>query len=257
MSNKRKASFDWVSYWTLAEINEWMDLLATQRPGDVSVFTVGTSYENREIRGLKINLGGESGKTSIFFESMIHSYEWIAPATTTWIINELLTSTDPLVSSLANRYEWYFVPVLNVDGYAFTWSTDRMWRKSRRPTKNILCPGADLNRNWDVFFGTSSPTNPCATRYGGDFVFSEPETKQLSEFLKTIPRVVGYFSIHALGQYLMFPYAFNDERIATYDILHSIGLKGSAALTAKHGKTYEFGALNEFFGKFINQQQHS
>lgn len=228
-----------------------MASLVTSYPGVVSTFSVGLSYEGRDIRGVKLNFDAGTEKKSIFFESMIHAYEWITPATTTWIINELLTSDEPDIRLLAERYEWYFVPVLNVDGYAYTWSTDRMWRKSRRPTKNVLCTGADLNRNWDVVFGSSSPTNPCHSRYGGDFVFSEPEAEHLSNFLKTVPRLVGYFAIHALGQFVMFPYAYTKERIETYDILHEIGLKGAEALTAKHGYVYEFGALNEFFGKYF------
>lgn len=227
-----------------------MDSVVALFPETVSPFVVGKSYEGRVIRGVKVNTGGLA-KKSIFFESMIHSYEWIAPATTTWILNELLTSSDVEIQKLADRYEWYFVPVFNVDGYAYTWSTDRMWRKSRKPTKSLLCKGADLNRNWDVNFGDSSPNNPCHSRYGGDSVFSEPENKQLSEFLRNIPRLVGYFSVHALGQYVMFPYGFTKENIETYDTLYEIGLKGAQALTAKHGKVYEFGALNKFFGNFL------
>lgn len=140
------------------------------------------------------------------------------------------------------------MPVVNVDGYSYTWTHDRMWRKSRRPTPNLLCTGADLNRNWDVFFGTASPTNPCSTRYAGDSVFSESETRALSEFLSDIPNLVGYFSIHALGQYLMFPYAYTKEKIDTYDTLYEIGSNGAQMLTIIHGAVYQFGALNEFFG---------
>lgn len=248
VSQRRKTVSDWERYWTLEEINDWMDLLVVENPGVVSSFSIGTSYEGRTIRGVKVNVGG-TDKKSIFFESMIHSYEWIAPATTLWILNELLTSEDENIRQLTERYEWYFLPVFNVDGYEFTWTTDRMWRKSRKPTKSLLCNGADLNRNWDVEFGESSQQNPCHSRYPGDFVFSEPETKNLSVFLLTIPRIVGYFSIHALGQYLMFPYGYTKDKIETYDILYEIGLKGSEALTAKHGKVYQFGALNDFFGK--------
>lgn len=43
-------------------------------------------------------------------------------ATATYLINELLTSTDPEVRQLAENYDWVFVPVINVDGYAYTHS---------------------------------------------------------------------------------------------------------------------------------------
>lgn len=79
---------------------------AVEYPDAVELFSVGTSYENRETRGFKINVGKGTGKKAIFFESNIHANEHITSATATWIINELLTSVDPSVIELAERYEW-------------------------------------------------------------------------------------------------------------------------------------------------------
>lgn len=61
----------------------------------------------------------------IFIESTIHAREWITVATATFILNELLTSTDPEIKDLANNYDWVFVPVVNVDGYAYSHSSVR------------------------------------------------------------------------------------------------------------------------------------
>ena len=44
-------------------------------------------------------------------------------------------------------------PVINPDGYEFTFFGDRLWRKTRTPTSDPDCPGIDANRNWDVMFG--------------------------------------------------------------------------------------------------------
>lgn len=49
----------------------------------------------------------------IIIEANIHAREWISHATTTWIINELLTSTDPVVQDMANSINWVFVPMMN------------------------------------------------------------------------------------------------------------------------------------------------
>ena len=41
-------------------------------------------------------------------------------------------------------------PVFNPDGYEFTFTGGRLWRKTRTPTTKPECPGIDANRNWDT-----------------------------------------------------------------------------------------------------------
>lgn len=53
-------------------------------------------------------------------ESTIHAREWIAAATATYLLNELLTSTDTTIQDLARNFNWIIIPVLNVDGYVYS-----------------------------------------------------------------------------------------------------------------------------------------
>ena len=55
----------------------------------------------------------------------MHAREWIGVATSTFILNELLTSTDPNVMEIAANYNWYVFPVTNPDGYQYTHTTVR------------------------------------------------------------------------------------------------------------------------------------
>jgi murein tripeptide amidase MpaA len=79
----------------------------------------------------------------------MHAREWISIASVSWMVNQLLTSSDPEIRDIAENFDWYIIPIANPDGYAFTWSNDRMWRKTRS-TQGItgLCFGTDPNRNW-------------------------------------------------------------------------------------------------------------
>ena len=43
-------------------------------------------------------------------------------------LTENITGQQELVDQL----DWYIVPCVNPDGYAYTWSEDRLWRKTRR-----------------------------------------------------------------------------------------------------------------------------
>jgi murein tripeptide amidase MpaA len=110
----RRKAFDWSSFWRLSEIHSWLDELVASRPADISTFSAGTSYEGRNIKGVRINVAGGNSKPKIFFESNIHANEWIGSATATYIVNELLTSSDADVRTLLEYFDWWFLPVLNV-----------------------------------------------------------------------------------------------------------------------------------------------
>ncbi|KAG5680141.1 hypothetical protein PVAND_009666 [Polypedilum vanderplanki] len=246
---KRKA-IDWNSFWRLNEIHSWLDELAASRPNDIRTFSVGTSYEGRDIKGVKINVGGGNSKPSVFFEANIHANEWIGSATATFIINELLTSNDTNVQRLLNYYDWWFLPVFNVDGYEYTWTVDRTWRKTRRVTSNPLCRGSDPNRNWDVNWGSyGGSNNPCSSGYYGDFVFSEPETRQLANFLNDrFTNLFGYISFHSFGRLLMTPYAYSTENSTHIQKLNEIGAKAVDEIATFRGASYTLGTISRFFG---------
>ena len=73
------------------------------------------------------------------------------------------------------RQEFKFViqPIINPDGYEYTWSNDRMWRKNRRKFEGALCMGTDLNRNYDSNWGGAGSTpNKCSETYRGESAFS-------------------------------------------------------------------------------------
>ena len=50
--------------------------------------------------------------------------------------------------SYLNKMNIVVVPVFNVDGYEWTWTNDRLWRKTRSKHLDGLCYGVDPNRNW-------------------------------------------------------------------------------------------------------------
>lgn len=63
----------------------------------------------------------------MYVEGGIHAREWISPATTTYLINELLNSQDAAIRAIAQSYDWYIVPVANPDGYEFTYTQVKIW----------------------------------------------------------------------------------------------------------------------------------
>jgi hypothetical protein len=232
----------------LDEIYEWLQEKIDAHPSDLSWFNIGKSYEGVEIKGIKVNVGNITGKPVIFYESLIHGLEWLTTSSSLYILNELLT--DPSLSSMLNKFEWYFLPVLNVDGFNYAWTHNRLWRKTRRPSKNsITCVGADPNRNSDIYWNTSYiSVNPCANNYPGDSAFSEPEIKQWSEFMKTIDNLAIYFTFHSFGQIFMIPVGYTETKIANFDEHWRIAEIANEAIFNATGIKYRLGHIIEFFG---------
>ena len=82
----------------------------------------------------------------------IHAREWIADAVATYLINEL-TKPDR-DNDFIDHLNIHVIPTANPDGYEYSRTDDRMWRKTRSDTGSTLgCMGVDGNRNWDFHWG--------------------------------------------------------------------------------------------------------
>ncbi|CAG2111281.1 unnamed protein product [Medioppia subpectinata] len=204
--------------------------------GKAKYGSVGKSYEGREIPYLTITKPGGTNKKTIFFECGIHAREWVAVAACLWVTNQLVTTTT--YDNLLDKYEFIIVPTLNPDGYVYTHTVNRKWRKTR--SKSGLCFGADPNRNWDAAFcETGASTDPCDDKYCGKSAFSEPETKAMSELIATkASNTAGYFSIHCFGQLFMYPWGHKAGNPPNYAQLDKLAYLGVNAIKATNNVTY-------------------
>ncbi|XP_036321583.1 zinc carboxypeptidase A 1-like [Rhagoletis pomonella] len=240
----RATTDQWSAYQTLDFHYSWLRSLASSYPGNVTLIEGGKSYEKRSILGVKISLhNGKKQKPGIFLEAGIHAREWIAPATATYVIDALLTSTDEQVRELAETYEWYIIPHANPDGYVYTHTTNRMWRKTRQPYGS--CYGADPNRNWNVSWNTvGASSNPCSETFAGSAANSEIEVKSLSRYVDSLKSVVKlYISFHSFSQYLLYPNGDTPElpdNVKDYEQVHNVTLK---AISKRYDTVYTGGNI--------------
>ncbi|KAH8284556.1 hypothetical protein KR018_004302, partial [Drosophila ironensis] len=238
------SQFDWQHFFHLRTIYEWLDRMAEKFP-QLTVLDMGTSTQGNAIKGVK--LVSNPANKAIFIESGIHAREWIAPATATYIINELLTSQDAQVQKLAKEYNWIVFPCVNPDGYKYTFEHDRMWRKNRQLFGT--CRGVDLNRNYpDHWNSTGSSSDPTRYDFAGPSAGSELETQRLMAFIRENvgkEQIKTYIALHSYSQMLMFPYGYTKERVSNYADLQEFGQKASAAIKAESGRDYVSGSLYE------------
>ena len=81
------------------------------------------------MRLMKICQGGCGNKPAMWIDGGIHAREWITPATVTFFVKQLTEDLED--QTLIDRLDWYILPSVNPDGYAYTQSDDRLWRKTR------------------------------------------------------------------------------------------------------------------------------
>ena len=77
--------------------------------------------------------GGCGQKPAMWIDGGMHAREWISPAVTTYIIKKLLDDKKNKFSNrhLTDKLDWYILPLANPDGYAWSRTEDRLWRKNR------------------------------------------------------------------------------------------------------------------------------
>ena len=129
----------------LHEIDAWMARMAAAHPRAARIFSIGNSYEGRPIRAMRVSLGAALANATgtpdtdvvrpvLVVDACIHAREWISCAAAQVLIERLLDprpSANLLHGLLAHGHEAaraalvdvIVVPVLNVDGYAFSRSS--------------------------------------------------------------------------------------------------------------------------------------
>jgi hypothetical protein len=60
-----------------------------------------------------------------------HAREWITITTVMYVLDQLMAL--PATDTLRKSFDWYIIPVVNPDGYEYARTSDRFWRKNRRP----------------------------------------------------------------------------------------------------------------------------
>lgn len=82
----------------------------------------------------------------IRFDSQ-HAREWAGGSTVQYLAHHFTSKfgKQESVTKALRDVELVIIPIMNVDGYDYTWSNNRLWRKNRRQN-SLGSWGVDLNR---------------------------------------------------------------------------------------------------------------
>jgi carboxypeptidase A len=136
---KSKAGFGFDRYNSYDEIMTFLDETQARFPQVTTLISIGNSFEGKEIMGIEITKNNSN--KILFIDANIHAREWIASASAVWVINEILTNNDPTIRAILDELTIYVFPMLNPDGYIYSYNVNRLWRKTRSTHSSMLCVG--------------------------------------------------------------------------------------------------------------------
>ena len=232
---------DWFAeYHDYRETTAHLEALVALAPARAQLHAIGVSLEGRPLWALQIGHGAQP----MLITGTLHAREWLATAVTTCVADRLVRDydRDPAIRALVDRSELWIVPIDNPDGYQYTWSTDRYWRKNRRDRH-----GVDLNRNFSVGFGgTGSSDSERSEIYRGPYAFSEPESAALRDLARR-HAFTRYIDFHAYGQLVLYPWSHTGTPPPDRDRLAAVGDRMTSALVAAHKTRYKLSSAIEFY----------
>jgi hypothetical protein len=230
-------AFD-AAFHTYAEVTDDIAATAQANPDIVSCFSLGHSYEGREIWALKVsdNVLADENEPEVMFDGGIHAREHMSVEMSLRILHWLVDgyrARDPRVTRIVNAREVWILPLVNPDGAEYDIEKAETpacqtgpslsacynyWRKNRQPNAGYtrsIDHGTDLNRNfayrWDCCGGSSD--DPVASKYHGPSPLSAPESRALRDFVNS--RVIAGrqqirtgISFHTSGRLVMWQYGY-------------------------------------------------
>ncbi len=201
------------AYQDYASVSSYIDILVALRPDLASRYFVGSSIGINQIFAIRVSAPGNApgSKPAVIVWGCQHAREWISVMATVYAADQLIRnySTDAGVQRLLNNYEFYFIPIANPDGYMYTWTSNRLWRKNRRANSDGSV-GVDLNRNWGYQWGGLGSSGVMSNdTYRGTAAFSEPCSTALKNFITARPNTVLAFDLHSYSQVILEPWAYD------------------------------------------------
>lgn len=236
-------------------VMRWMRLVEAMFPSFVRFSVIGQSYEGRDIPALVVGARDRERdphkprKTLVVLGGS-HAREWISTTTVNYLAWSFVTAygKDRLITRLLQAYDIVFIPELNPDGIEYTWSTDRLWRKSRQHTSIMVCRGLDLDHafgyEWDSWRRSSHHNDPCSESYGGREPWESVEVAAFRDWASREARdhgvkFVGLIDLHSYSQQILFPYAYScDVEPPNLEKMEELALGLAKSIRLFSGETY-------------------
>lgn len=212
-------------YLDYDELVAEVQAIAAAGPEVARAFSIGQSYEGREIWAAKVsdNVVTDEDEPEVLVDGGIHGREHLSTEMAVALFRHLVDGygRDPRVTRIVDRAETTIIFNLNPDGseYDHTDAGYRSWRKNRQPTPGSDEIGTDINRNFGYRWGTN-PLNapPAANTYRGPSAWSTPEAVVFRDYVDG--RVIAgrqqirvHVTLHQHGRIVLYPFGWTTDPI--------------------------------------------
>lgn len=243
----------------------------TARYPFLEVYTIGQSTLGRDIIGVRLGIG----ERKLFYNGAHHSLEWMTTVILMKFIEDyckafargtLLSYFD--INKFFNELSIFIVPMVNPDGIDLVLNglspnnpnynnlliynnNSTNFSKNWQANNN----GVDLNHNYDANFEEAKQSSakigvvsPGPSRYGGEYPFSEAETRAVSEFV-LMNNFLLTLSYHSQGEIIFYNYL-------DYDVVNLISIAKLLATASGYSMKRiedigQYGGFKDWFIKEI------
>ena len=195
--------------------------------------TIGRSTNGVPITAVRVSKNvshlKDRQRPAVVYQAAQHAREWITPEMVRRLLHHYVDSygRDRELTKIVDTTDLWFIPVVNVDGYDYTFTEDnRLWRKNLRDNDGdgeiTAQDGVDLNRNFPYKWGYdnegSSPDFIDET-YRGPSPGSEPETQAQ---IRLYDRIRPKYAInwHSAAQLLLHGVGWQALTESPDDLIH-------------------------------------
>jgi carboxypeptidase T len=218
-------------YHTYAEMTAEIHDVAAAHPDIVKVFSIGKSYQGRDIWAAKVSdhVDTDENEPEILFDALHHAREHLTVEQALDLFHLLADryGTDSQITNLVDSREIWIIFALNPDGFVYDLTCTNgshppycAWRKNRQPNAGSSAIGTDLNRNYDYRWGCcgGSSGSPASILYRGRRAFSAPETQAFRAFVLSrriggIQQIKAHITFHTNGELILWPYGYTKTNI--------------------------------------------
>jgi carboxypeptidase T len=208
-------------YHDYAELTAEVNAVVAAHPGIARRFSLGTSFQGRDLIGVKIsdNVAADESEPEVLFTHHQHAREHLTVEMAVYLLH-LFTDdygTDARLTGIVNSREIWILPDVNPDGgeYDIATGTYRSWRKNRQPNSGTSAIGTDLNRNWPFRWGCcgGSSGSPSSGTYRGSAPLSTPEANKIAAWVRSrqlggVQQIRMSIDFHTFSELVMWPYGW-------------------------------------------------